>query len=178
MSSITELVKIRYIKPINALREDIIEKVLLSSIAVAISTFGNLVTTIKDIFDVPLELVILLLAAMFADWVTGIKCAKRNNVYIRSLGLSQSWVKLLEYTAGLTVLIGISNVFGSTEINGWVGDALRLLKNIDWLGFFYATFTEFKSIAENTSGKKGRFSEIISTINRKMFGEKDEDQVR
>ena len=174
MESIIELVRIRYKKPLEALQENAVGKTILSAVAVIFSTIGDFITTLEDIFKTPSELVILLLVAIIADWITGIKKAKEKGIYIRSLGLRQSWVKILEYTAGLLVLAGIANVFGSTEIEGWVGDSLRYLKNIHWLGFFYATFTEFKSIAENMSGKEGRLSEIIDKINNKFFG-KDRD---
>lgn len=178
MSSIVELVKIRYLKPLEALKEDGLGKGLLSFAAVVVSTFSDFFDTVLEILQVPPELVILLIIAIILDWFTGIQSAKRNDVYIRSLGLRQSWVKILEYAAGLIVLTGIANVFGTTEIKGWVGDSLRMLKNIHWMGYFYATFTEFKSIAENIQGQEGRFAKIIELIDDKIFGQKDDDKVR
>lgn len=177
MTSIGTLVKIRYSKPLEALKVDALEKGILATVAVIYTSSTNVITTLRSMFDTPVELVLLLLFAIILDWVTGIKCAKSNGNYIRSLGLRQTWVKSLEYAAGLFILTGIANVFGAAEIQGWVGDLLRYLKNIHWLGYFYATFTEFKSIAENVQGKEGRFSEIIDKINDKFFGDKG-DKVR
>lgn len=178
MSAITKLISIRYSKPIDALKEDGLIKLLFTILAYIITTATDLINVLGDIFRTPGELILLLMVAILIDWYTGIMKARKNGVYIRSLGLRQSLIKVLEYGGFLILLSGMANVFGATTINGWVGDSLRFLHNIHWLGYLYATFTELKSVAENLDGKEGRFGEIISKINEKFFGEKDDHEIR
>ena len=178
MSAITKLISIRYSKPLYALKEDGLIKGTLSLLAFAFTATADIINTLGDMFRTPAELVLLLAIAITIDWITGIRKAHRNDNFIRSLGLRQTWVKAMEYGAGLILLSGIANVFGATEIQGWVGDSLRFLKNIHWIGYFYAVLTEFKSVAENVNDKEGRFGDIIRVINKKFFGEKDDDEVR
>lgn len=175
MSSIIDLLYIRYSKPLEALKEDGLLKSLLSLCAFILTTTTHMIDTLGDIFRTPAELILLLAIAIVIDWYTGIMKARRNGVFIRSLGLRQTWVKSIEYAAGLILLSGMANVFGATDIEGWVGDTLRFLKNIHWFGYFYAVFTEFKSVSENIQNKEGRFSEIIRLINQRFFGDKKED---
>lgn len=178
MSAITELISIRYSKPIDALKEDGMLKLLWTLIAFIFTSTTNLISTLSDIFRTPAELVLLLMVAIFIDWYTGIIKARKNGIYIRSLGLRQTLIKVMEYAGFLILLSGLANVFGAATIEGWVGDSLRFLKNIHWLGYLYATLTELKSVGENLDGREGRFSNIISMINKKFFGEKDDDEIR
>lgn len=172
MSSIIELNKIRYKRPLIALKENAIGKVFLSVIVFVYISIMDLINGLGDILNTPAELIALLLIAIIGDIITGTLRAKRSGNYIRSIGLRQTFVKLLEYSVGLIVLAGIANVFGSNTLEGWIGDLLRLLRNIHWLGYLYATLTELKSIAENTSGEEGRLSRIIDKIDE-ILGRKD-----
>lgn len=178
MSAITQLISIRYSKPLIALKEDGLIKGIASAVAFVLTATTDFINVLGDMFRTPAELILLLAVAIIIDWFTGIMKARRNGEFIRSLGLRQTWIKTMEYAFGLILLSGIANVFGATEIDGWVGDTLRFLKNVHWFGYFYAVFTEFKSVAENIEGKEGRFSEVIKMINKKIFGEKGDDEVR
>lgn len=171
MADILKLLKIRYIKPIMGLKDNIIIKSILSLSSWIGSTFTG-------IFQVEVELIILLLLTIIGDWISGIIRAKRQGVFIRSLGFRQTIVKIIEYAIFLFILTGISNVFGGTEIKGWIGDSLRLLNNIEWFGYFYITFTEIKSIAENLAGKEGALSKIIQSIHEKVFGDMEDEHNR
>lgn len=175
---IFELIKIRYKKILEALYENAPIKAMLSILAAIASTALDLFNMIGDIFQTPPELVLLLLVAILVDWVTGIKSARRNGIFIRSLGFRQTVVKILEYGGFLLILTGIGNVFGNTGIEGWVASLFHYLGNVHWFGYFYITFTELKSIGENIQDKEGRFAKIIRYINEKIFGEINDDDAR
>lgn len=179
MSSTTEFIKIRYKKPLEALKEDAIVKGLLSTVAFVISSLTGIINTLGDIFNTPAELVFLLLFAMIADVVTGTMAAKEKGVYLRSLAFRQTWVKIIEYGFGLMILAGLANVMGDNQLTGWVGESLKYLKNIHWLGYFYCIFHEFKSaFIENLGNRNSAIGKIIDKIDRKLFNKKDKDNIR
>jgi len=168
MSLIKEIQLERYLKPLESIKENFLAKGL-------ISTGAWLFTDLFTIFTTNLELVFLLMVAMIVDFVYGCRNARRRGEYIRSFGFRQLLVKTIEYGAFLLIVTGIANVFGRNQLQGWVGDTLRLAKNIDWFAYFFLIFTELKSIAENISGKEGKFSRLVETLNRKFFGEKPDE---
>lgn len=169
MDQSKQIQQIRYTKPLESIKENLITKGILS--------LGSWLTfDILSIFSSHLELILLLIVAMLIDFFTGCKNARDRGEFIRSFGFRQSIVKTLEYAAFLIIITGIANVFGRNELQGWVGDTLRLAKNIDWFAYFFLIFTELKSISENISGKKGKFSQLIEILNNKFFGGKQDDK--
>lgn len=157
-----KLLKVRYAKPLLALKDDYLTKTVLSILA-SIGAF------LYDIFYVQPELIALLSFAIFADFVTGVIASKRNKVPIRSLGFRQMAVKVIEYTFFLLILTGVSNVFGKTESTGWVATVVSAVNNIDIFGYLYLILTELKSVAENIAGKKGELAKLLEKIKQKVL---------
>lgn len=166
-----DILKIRYLKPIFALKDEYQQKSIISGIVYFILYIINL---FKEIFTTQTELVLLLIIAIIFDWITGVLAAKRNKTLIISLGFRQTIVKTIEYFIFLFIVTGVSNVFGKAEITGWVGDTLKFARNIDWFAYLYIIFTELKSIVENLSGKKGEFRKLLSILTKKFFDEREE----
>lgn len=167
----------RYSKPISALKENLLSKGIVSLIGTFFLSAFDIIHTIEDIFRTPFELVLLLLIAITVDFLTGIKSAKDNKQYIFSIGLRQLWVKILEYSAGLLILTGIANVFGTAELGGgWVEALVQKTRNLHWAGYLVAIFTEFKSIIENVQGKKGRLSGLIEIVEERIFDSDSSDK--
>lgn len=172
----TNISFIRYTHPLEGLKDHAIVKGVLSSVLWVVTYSLDIFHSIEDMFSTPAELVLLLLISIIVDFATGIKSAKDNKTYLTSIGLRQTWIKFLEYAAGLVILTGIANVFGGAGIDSWVGRTLGYLEHIHYLGYFYATFTELKSIQENMAGKEdGRLAKMLNMIEDKIFDE-TEDQ--
>lgn len=167
MNLFTEIQAQRYLKPLESLKENALENLLFSTGAWLIADFFK-------IFSTNLELALLLILAVTADFIFGVRNAKKRGEYIRSIGFGQFLVKGIEYAVFLSIITGMANTFGDNELGGWVGETLSLAKNIDWLAYFFLIFRELKSIAENISGEEGKLSELITTLDEKLFGKKPE----
>lgn len=159
-----ETAMFRHKQVINGLKDDHILKTISSAAL-------WLWATISEVFMSPAEPIFLLIILLIIDWYTGIQRAKKDGEEIRSLGLRQSFIKATEYFIGLLIFSAISNIFGKSELQNWVGEILRFAKNIDWFAYFYVIITEAKSINENLSGKKGRFSKILKKLEDRIWKE-------
>lgn len=151
----------RYLKVLNSIKDDYVVKTLFSGLIWFWAALQN-------IFSTNIELIVLLAFAITIDWITGHIKAKKEGIKIVSFGWRQSVVKIVEYSAFLFILTGISNVFGHASIDNWVGSVLSVMSHIDYFGFFYLTMTELKSITENLSGKKGQLDELLKIIKDKI----------
>lgn len=154
--------KMRYEKVLNGLKDEWAAKT-------AVSLLLSIWAILQQMFATHVELIALLLIAVIIDFITGRSAAKKKKVQITSYGYRQTPVKIIEYAAMLFIIIGISNVFGNADIDGWVGGVLSYLQHIDYFAFLFLTITELKSTAENISGKDGDLSELVETISKKIF---------
>lgn len=155
---IPEITTVRYSKPLYTIKENWFVKAILSVIA---STWAFL----YDLFYIDPKIISLLIIAVFFDFVTGLNSANRKNVPITSMGFRQTVVKVIEYSAFLFILTGVSNVFGHLEhTTHWIQATFSLIEGVDVFGYFYLVMTELKSIAENASGKTGTLSELYKKI--------------
>ena len=143
------VILLRYKKPLEALSEDWIAKLIIS---VGIGLWALL----QDMFATKVELVLLLLVAIVLDFFTGVASARRNKTIITSFGIRQTVVKAIEYTILLLISVGISNVFG---------DHIPFIENLSLYAFLFCILTEFKSIIENISeGDETRIREIYNKL--------------
>src|SRR5690625_6098704 len=86
-----ELLKVRYMRPLEGVFDELGGKLV-------IGISFTLITSVTDIFQTPLELIAVLMLAMIGDFIFGILASMTKNIPIRSLGLRQFGVELLEYT--------------------------------------------------------------------------------
>lgn len=168
MDLFTEVQLQRYLKPLESLKENALVNTVFS-------TGAWLIADLFRIFSTHLELAFLLMIAVIADFIFGVRNARRRGEYIRSFGFGQLIVKGIEYFIFLSIITGISNVFGTNDLGGWVGETLKLAHNIDWIAYFFFIFRELKSIAENISGEEGKFSKLVKMLDEKFFGKKPDD---
>jgi len=141
-----ELLKVRYMRPLEGVFDELGGKLV-------IGISFTLINSVTDIFQTPLELIAVLMLAMIGDFIFGILASMKKNIPIRSLGLRQFGVKLLEYTLIVMVATGISKAFGESDLDNWIGMLFAFLKHSEYLVVFLLVLTEFKSMAENLRGE-------------------------
>lgn len=154
---LSALDKIRYMKPF----EKVADNWVWASVASFLSVLWSL---IADIFVTDPALILLLFLAMCTDFITGVIASRRRNIRFSSVGMRQTLVKGIEYGVILLFLTGISNVYGS---DGWVGS---IVKQFDNFGYFFFTWIEVVSIAENFADEEGVIKKLFDKLKEKLNG--------
>lgn len=147
--------KLRYLKPM----EKVYDHWIWSSFASFFSVIGSL---LGDIFTTDPALILLLFLAVAADFVTGVVASKRRKIKVSSIGMRQTLVKTIEYGVVLLFLTGIANVYGS---DGWVGSVVQ---QFDRFGYFFFTWIEVVSIAENLGDEEGSIKKLFNKLKDKL----------
>lgn len=151
-----ELLVARVVRPILSIVDEWMIKLPASAGLVSISIIGNL-------FQTEWELIALLILAVLFDSVVGILASKGRGIGINSLGLRQLCIKSIEYFFFCAIGIGISNVFGETNFEGWAV-IFNQFKYIDYLVVFYLILTELRSTKENLTYANKPIDEFIKFI--------------
>lgn len=137
---------------------------------IALIDWGWLKAIISIVYAATIELVkadVRLIAVVsflvLIDLVTGVMAAVRRGERIRSLGMRQTIVKVIEYALLLLVFSALANSF---SLLYWMQEA----------AFAYVALTEAKSIVENLYGPGNKVWQAMQQM-RKMLhpGQTDSD---
>lgn len=145
MDVYVEVMKERYLKPIQALLDGALPKTITAFIVTGVDQF---IKSFNEMFSADLMLIQALFVLIIIDWVTGIYTSWQSNRKITSLAMRSTVVKVFEYALFLSAIIILSNL---TDMLVWVQT---------WV-FVYMSATEVKSIAENLFDENKQMQDMM-----------------
>ena len=119
---------------------------------------------LSQMLHTDVKLIVVVSFLVVIDFFTGIMAARRRGQAVRSIGLRQTAVKVVEYAALLVVFTSLANTY---SILSWMQEA----------SYVYVCLTEAKSIVENLYGPEANVWRRVSRMRRLIDGEEKETEV-
>ena len=131
-----------------------------------VALFTYIIDLFTNIFQTDVELIVLTILFVMGDLLLGIIKSLSNNVKITSRRLRSTILKSIEYTVFLGGMVGLSNVIGSSNADGWVGTFVLVFADIHYIAFIFVMLTEIQSMVENSRNLDSIWKAIKKRINK------------
>jgi len=116
------------------------------ALSIALALFHGLLQSLfevyRNLFMVPMDLVVLLVMALVIDLVTGVLAAYRRGEGLSSRSLERTGWKFLMYATSVTLAVGIGNASEGRFVE-------PVLQYLGTAVIFYFLLVELKSVREN-----------------------------